>query len=110
MTIPNFNHQCIVIGGGNSSLYGPNFYVIGNHNTSNYGCGLDWNTYSFWNKLDTMLNNHLFNCIIIDNGSLSWMSNINIDGFRLIITKYLSYDGIFINEGPGARIKENEKI
>jgi len=72
--VDKIDKRVLVIGGGDQSLYDPDyFYVIGDHNTSNYGKGKKWNNNLFWNNLQKNLTLKKFDAVIFDNGSESWL-------------------------------------
>ena len=98
----------LVLGGGNPDLYNELFYEVGNHPTSDFGSGQDWNISNFWKLLIIELETKKlkFDAIIIDTGSFSWFHNITniindlLELFKialdkngiLLITAYYPYD------------------
>ena len=96
-------HKVLVVGGGNPNLYGEGFYEVGNHPTSNFGAGRDWNCPQFWKDLCRQTKGMTFDIMIIDKGSLSWFNKNCIDFILIIIAKRLALEGIFLLEGPHVR-------
>jgi len=100
--------EILVIGGGKSDLYSNGFYEVGNHPTSNFGNGKDWNNARFWEELDEELGELKFKSIIIDKGSGSWLHGIDFDKLCLIIIKHIYEEGVILIEDYEDGI--NEKI
>jgi len=106
----------LVIGGGNPEIYGDNFFEIGNHITSNYGAGKNWETLEFWKgAIDyIMTEKHNFDAIIFDNGSESWINNDIIEPILNLFEIVLKENGIIIVQGYDPRnmrlMKFNDKI
>lgn len=96
------NKRVLVIGGGNPLLYNSKyFYVIGDHDTSNYGRDKTWNLISFWKNLQNILTLKKFDVIIFDSGSESWLpknSNVFNKIINLIIP-LLNDNGIILVTG-----------
>jgi hypothetical protein len=93
----------LVIGGGEYNL-ADDCISIGNHPTSFYGIGKDWNVPQFWTDLVELILNLEFeiNTIVFDSGSESWMnafSEETIYAFLFAISSILSYNGIIIVQG-----------
>jgi hypothetical protein len=104
-------HKVLVIGGGNPYLYCREretletcgFYEIGNHPTSYFGSGKDWNDIEFWNELEIKLklDNLLFDGVIFDMGSESWlteMDEICCNKMIQVIIDSMTVNGILIAE------------
>jgi len=117
----------LVIGGGAYSLP-ENCISIGNHPTSFYGIGKDWNEPHFWTEFVELILNLEFEIktIVFDSGSESWLFRFNdetssffqrkiseitleekqsfssseiIQAFLYAISSILSFDGIIIVPG-----------
>lgn len=77
--------KALVIGGGSPNLHTPReyYFEVGNHPTSDFGKGMDWNQAEFWTILrDTLVSgNYQFHVIFIDQGSQSWFHDMEIDTF-----------------------------
>ena len=100
------NKRVLVIGGGdgdgNSPLYNSKyFYVIGDHNTSNYGREKNWNNISFWKNLKNILISKKFDAVIFDEGSESWFpQKVDIlNKIIYLIISLLNENGIILAEG-----------
>lgn len=90
--------KILVIGGGNPELYDHNYYEIGSHGTSDYGAGLDWAQSNFYDGLKIHLEdqNPLFQMILIDQGSASWLDNFNFEAFGKIIEPYMDTHSVLV--------------
>lgn len=94
------SHKVLVIGGGSGFTdYCQNqppdicgFYEIGDHERSYYGIGKNWETSEFWIGLEQKLSedNLVFDAIIIDHGSESWIPIDNRDIMKIIISTLIN--------------------
>jgi hypothetical protein len=100
-------HKVLVIGGGAPyycedqppELCG--FYEIGNHPSSYYGIGKDWSTTIFWDELESKFaeDSLIFDAIIFDRGSESWLpfdNEILMEKIINVLMNYLNPNGILI--------------
>uniref|UniRef100_A0A6C0I109 ubiquitinyl hydrolase 1 n=1 Tax=viral metagenome TaxID=1070528 RepID=A0A6C0I109_9ZZZZ len=92
----------LVIGGG--FPYPNGFFVVGDHDTANFGKGLDWYISDFWEKLYEELNGKKFKAIMIDNGTESWLydgtNTIDYKKMGEIFKNVIEPNGIVIVRGP----------
>ena len=68
-------YKYLIIGGGQKGLYSEEFFDIGGHDSSKYGCNKDWNNINFWINLSKYLGDKKFITIMIDRGSGSWLKD-----------------------------------
>ena len=73
-----------------------NAIIIGNH--SGIMEGQNWNTKSYWKKLQENLNSDVFKIIVIDRGSASWLDSKMHSYITNFINNHIADDGIVIFE------------
>ena len=95
--------KILVLGGGIPELYDDNFYTVGDHPSSDFGSGKDWNNIDFWSELHEELVkiNIKFKAVIFDAGSESWFEKISKNAefyniLYLILTECTNEDGLMI--------------